>query len=64
MGMALAAIAEDSDFFVLDQVHIAIAIIIDAHGVPPLMSGGRIRTLKKIAVQNLNDLQIIGNINS
>ncbi len=31
MGMALAAIAKDGDFLVLDQVHIAIAIIINAH---------------------------------
>ena len=31
MGMALAAIAQNGDLLVLDQVHIAIAIIIDAH---------------------------------
>ena len=31
MGMALAAIAENGDFFVFDQIYIAIAIIINAH---------------------------------
>lgn len=32
MGMALAAIAEDGDLLVLDQVDVAVAIVIDAHG--------------------------------
>ena len=32
MGMALAAIADDDDLLVLDQVHIGIAVVINAHG--------------------------------
>ena len=31
MGMALAAVAEDGDLYVFDQIYIAIAIIINAH---------------------------------
>ena len=31
VGVALGAVAQDGDFHVLDQVHIAIAIIINAH---------------------------------
>jgi hypothetical protein len=31
VGMALAAIAQDRHLLVLDQVHIAIAIVVDAH---------------------------------
>ena len=31
MGMALAAIADDGDFFALDEVEIGITIVIDAH---------------------------------
>src|SRR5690606_9083321 len=31
MGVALAAIAEDGDLLVLDQVHVAIAVVVNAH---------------------------------
>ena len=36
MGVALGAIAEDGDFFVFDEVNIAITIIINAHRGSPL----------------------------
>ena len=32
MGVALAAVAQNGYFHFLDQVHIAIAIVVDAHG--------------------------------
>jgi hypothetical protein len=31
--VALGAVAEDGDFLVLDQVHIAVAVVVNAHGV-------------------------------
>ena len=34
--MALAAIAENGDLLVLDEVDVAVAIVIDAHGVVPV----------------------------
>ncbi len=45
MGMALAAIAKDGDASVLDQVHIAVAVVVNAHGVLHLVGGGTIRVL-------------------
>jgi hypothetical protein len=33
MRMALASIADDRDFFALDEIDIGIGIVIDAHGV-------------------------------
>jgi hypothetical protein len=33
MGMALASIADDGDFFALDEINIGIGIIINAHVV-------------------------------
>ena len=36
VGMALAAIADDRDLLALDQVHIGIAVVINAHVLPPL----------------------------
>ena len=41
MGMALRAIAEDGDFHVLDEIHVAVAVVIYAHGVVP--SGLQVR---------------------
>jgi hypothetical protein len=32
MGVALAAIADDSDFLALDQVEVGVAIVINTHG--------------------------------
>ncbi len=43
VGVALGAVAQDGDFLVLDQVDVAIAIVIDAHfGAPSIyfVSGG------------------------
>ena len=37
MGVALRAIAKDGDFLVFDEVHIAIAIVINAHSHSPLI---------------------------
>ncbi|EKD61954.1 MAG: hypothetical protein ACD_54C00008G0001 [uncultured bacterium] len=40
MGVALAAVAENGDLFVLDDVHIAVTIVINAHlGAPSLVDG-------------------------
>ena len=33
VGVALRAVAEDRDFLVLDQVHVAIAVVVHAHGL-------------------------------
>ena len=40
MGMALAAIADDGDLLALDQVQVGVAVVINAHGVSPLLEAG------------------------
>jgi 4-hydroxy-3-methylbut-2-enyl diphosphate reductase IspH len=35
MGVALRAIAKDGDLLVLDEVDVAVTVIINAHGVSP-----------------------------
>ena len=35
MGVALAAVADDGDVLPLDQVHVGIAIVVDAHSIGP-----------------------------
>jgi hypothetical protein len=42
VGVALGAVAKDGDFLVLDQVHIAVAVVVNAHGVLHLVDGGKI----------------------
>ena len=37
MGVALAAIADDGDFLALDQIQVGVAVVINAHGVHPLL---------------------------
>ena len=37
MGVALAAVAQNGDFLVLDDVHIAVTVIVNAHGRGPLV---------------------------
>jgi hypothetical protein len=39
MGVALGAVAEDGDLLVLDQVHIAVAVVVNAHGVSFAVDG-------------------------
>ncbi len=39
MAEALAAIADDGNFFSFDQIEIGIVIVVDAHGLPSLAHG-------------------------
>ena len=42
VGVALATVAEDGNLLVLDQVHIAIAVVINAHFHSPMLVSGAV----------------------
>ena len=39
MGVALAAVADDGDLLALDQVQVGVAVVVNTHGLSPLLVG-------------------------
>jgi hypothetical protein len=57
--VALRTVAKDGHFFVFDDVHIAIAIVINAHlGAPLWVDGGRIGNFRVICVHCLTKFAV------
>src|SRR5436190_2177729 len=48
MGVALAAIADDDDFFALDQVQVGVAIVINTHGRSSWLGGRTARIVMSV----------------
>src|SRR5436309_12781266 len=48
MGVALAAIPDDDDFFALDQVQVGVAIVINTHGRSSWLGGRTARIVMSV----------------